>query len=158
MKKIFFICCFLIVSFSITAQEKKSAIDGITTTIQNYYDGYIYRDFTKLKKAFDLENGAMKVPILKDEKVIGFKNRYFKEVVPKWGNRKKLSDKVLERCTLTILNIDVVDVKIASAKISMKVDAITYVDILSLHKIGNDWKISNKIYVVRKYVDNNLKN
>lgn len=150
MKKNLLICCFLIVCKTLQSQEKKTTIDDIQTTIQNYYDGYIDRDFEKLKEAFDLENGTMKVPILKDEKVIGFKNRYFKEVVPKWGNRKKLTKEVLQNCKLTILNMDVVDNNIASAKILMKVDTVTYIDILSLHKIQGSWKITNKIYVVRK--------
>jgi len=150
MKKIFFIFYFLIASFSIISQEKTSPIDGVTNTIQNYYDGYIHRDFTKLKKAFDLENGTMKVPIVKDEKLVGFKNSFFKELIPKWGNRQKLSTEILQNFALTILNIDIVDAKIASAKISMKVDTITYIDILSLQKIDNTWKITNKIYVVGK--------
>mgnify|MGYP001043981624 FL=1 len=148
MKKIFFICCLLITSFSLTAQEKKSDFDGITTTIQNYYDGYIQRDFTKLKKAFDLENGTMKLPIIKDKKLVGFKNSFFKELIPKWGNRQKLSTEVLQNCALTILNIDIVNAKIASAKISMKLDTITYIDILSLQKIDTTWKITNKIYTI----------
>nr|WP_302849158.1 nuclear transport factor 2 family protein [Polaribacter porphyrae] len=122
----------------------------MSKTIQNYYDGYIHRDLEKLEKAFDLEHGTMKVPIVKDNKVIGFKNRYFKEVVPKWGNRKKLPKTTLENCALHILNIDIVDNTIASAKISMKVDTIIYIDILSLNKIKGLWKITNKIYTVRK--------
>lgn len=132
------------------AQEKATTVDAIQETIQNYYDGYIFRDFEKLKKAFDLENGTMKVPELQDKKVVGFKNRYFKEVVPKWGNRKKLPQETLQNCKLTILNMDIVDDNIASAEISMKVDTVTYIDILSLQKIENTWKITNKIYVVRQ--------
>lgn len=150
MKKTFLIFCLFIISFSLKSQEKKTPINAIQTTIQNYYDGYINRDFDKLKIAFDLEYGTMKVPIIKDKKLIGFKNRYFKEVVPKWGNRKKLPTEILQNCALTILNIDIVDAKIASAKISMRVDTVTYIDILSLHKINDEWKITNKIYVVRK--------
>ena len=69
---------------------------AVKSTIQNYYDGYIDRNINKLNKAFDLENGTMKVPILKDEKVIGFNNLYFKDLVLKWGNRKKLSPEVLQ--------------------------------------------------------------
>ncbi len=123
---------------------------AVKSTIQNYYDGYIDRDIKKLNKAFDLEKGTMKVPILKDEKVIGFNNLYFKDLVLKWGNRKKLSPEILQNCGLKILSIDIVDDKIASAKISMKVDTITYIDILSVQKIKGKWKITNKIYSVRK--------
>lgn len=65
------------------AQDSKEDIDGVKSAIQNYYDGYIYRDITKLNMAFDTIHGTMKVPIEENGKVIGFRNRYFKEVVPK---------------------------------------------------------------------------
>ncbi len=132
------------------AQNKQSSINAITKTVQNYYDGYIERDINKLNAAFDTLNGTMKVPILENDKIIGFKNHYFKDLMPKWGNRTKLSKEVLQNCALEILNIDVVDNTIASVKMSMKVDTITYIDILSLQKKKNDWKITNKIYVSRK--------
>lgn len=137
-------------SISIYSQEKSSNLKDIQTTITNYYDGYIYRDINKLNKAFDTNNGTMKVPIVENEKIIGYKNSFFKDLMPIWGNRKKLTPEVLKNCSLEILTIDIVDHKIASAKISMKVDTITYIDILSLQKINDTWKITNKIYVSRQ--------
>jgi hypothetical protein len=142
---IFFLC----LSLQNFSQEKATAINYIQQTIQNYYDGYIERDLSKLNLAFDTENGTMKIPITENNKTIGFKNAYFKDLMPIWGNREKLSEEILENCALQILNIDVVDTKIASVKISMKVDSVTYIDILSLQKINGVWKITNKIYVVR---------
>jgi hypothetical protein len=132
------------------SQEKTTTIDEIQQTIQNYYDGYIDRDINKLNKAFDTENGTMKIPIIKNDKTNGFKNAYFKDLMPIWGNRAKLSEEILKKCALQILNIDVVDAEIASSKISMKVDTVTYIDILSLQKINESWKITNKIFVVRE--------
>lgn len=134
------------------SQEKvrNNSLVNIHKTITNYYQGYIYRDINKLNKAFDTVNGTMKVPVIENEKIIGFKNVYFKDLMPIWGNREKLNPKVLENCSLEILTIDIVDNKIASAKISMKVDKTTYIDILSLQKINDDWKITNKIYVSKE--------
>jgi len=146
MIKNILICCLLISSLSIAGQEKEAVIEAI----QNYYDGYIERDINKLNKAFDTENGTMKIPVKENEKIIGYKNAYFKDLMPIWGNRKKLTDEILKNCALEILNIDIVDAKIASAKISMKVNTVTYIDILSLQKINGFWKITNKMYVVRK--------
>jgi hypothetical protein len=140
----------LFFSFSTFSQDKKNEIDLIKTTIENYYNGYINRDFMLLEKAFDHQNGTMKVPILKDEKIIGFQNHFFKDLIQKWSSREKLSDDVLKKCALTILNIDIVEQKMASAKINMKVDTITYIDILSLQKIAGDWKITNKIFVIEE--------
>lgn len=142
-----FVLSFPFVTFS---QDKKSEIDLIKITIENYYNGYINRDFLLLEKAFDIENGTMKVPVLKDEKIIGFENHFFKNLIQKWRSREKLSEDILKKCALNILTIDVVDQQMASTKISMKVDTITYIDILSLQKIGDDWKIINKIFVLKK--------
>ena len=131
------------------AQDSKKDIDGIKSAIQNYYDGYIHRDINKLNKAFDTIHGTMKVPVEENGKVIGFRNRYFKEVIPKWGDRKPMPKEMLDNCALKIISIDLTDEQIASAKIEMKVDTINYVDVLSLHKIKGEWKITNKMYVVR---------
>lgn len=122
----------------------------IKTTIENYYNGYINRDFLLLEKAFDPQNGTMKVPILKDEKIIGFQNHFFKDLIQKWSSREKLSDDVLKNYASTILNIDIVEQKMASAKINMKVDTTSYIDILSLQKIAGDWKITNKTFVIKE--------
>ena len=103
-----------------------------------------------LEKAFDHQNGTMKVPILKDEKIIGFQNHFFKDLIQKWSSREKLSDDVLKKCALTILNLDIVEQKIASAKINMKVDKTMYIYILSLQKIAGDWKITNKTFVIKE--------
>lgn len=142
--------CFFLASFSMLSQTKEDTLQAVKTTIENYYNGYIFRNYTLLEKAFDTENGTMKVPVLTDDKIIGFENHFFKELIRKWVNRKQLSKETLKNCALAILNIDIVDHKIASAKISMKVDTVTYIDILSLQKIGDDWKITNKIFVVEQ--------
>lgn len=138
----------LIISISIQSQEKEHTLQAIQTTIQNYYDGYIERDLNKLNKAFDTVNGTMKIPISKEDQTMGYKNAFFKDLMPIWGNREKLSKETLENCALEILNIDVVATQIASAKMRMKVDLVTYIDILSLQKINGFWKITNKIYIV----------
>ena len=78
------------------------------------------------------------------------KNHFFKDLIQKWSSREKLSDDVLKNCALTILNIDIVEQKMASAKINMKLDTITYIDILSLQKIAGDWKITNKTFVIKE--------
>lgn len=133
---------------SVFAQEKSQDIAAITTTIENYFDGYVERDIDKLNKAFDTQNGAMKVLTKADDGTESAENHLFKDLMPKWGAREKLSTAEKNNCALHILNIDVVDGKIGAAKISMKIGDTTYIDILSLQKMNGDWKITNKIYVV----------
>lgn len=148
MKKSISIFLFLL-SFASFSQETKTTEALITETVENYFYGYINRDIDLLNKAFDLENGTMKVPIKEGDTIVGFRNRYFKEVVPKWGNREKLPKEQLDNCKLTILFLDIVDEQMAIVKISMKVDTIIYIDLLSVQKIKDDWKITNKTYTVR---------
>ncbi len=134
-----------------SAQELSNDIELVTSTIENYYNGYVHRDSVKLYRAFDHVNGVMKVPS-KDEKGEDYvKNVYFKDLLPKWYGREKLSQDVLDNSELKILNIDVAEGIIGSAKIYMKVGDDVYIDILSLQNINKQWKITNKIYMV---VDN----
>ncbi|MEN8789461.1 MAG: nuclear transport factor 2 family protein [Flavobacteriaceae bacterium] len=148
-RKIVWLSIFIF-SISISAQEKSEDIALITTTLENYYDGYIHRDSDLLNKAFDMENGAMKVPATNEQGIETFENSYFKDLIPKWASREKLPESVLSESKLSILGVDVVNSKIASAKISMKVGETTYIDILSLQKINMDWKITNKIFIVEE--------
>ncbi len=146
VNKVVWLAIFLL-SISMNAQEK-SDIPLINATIKNYFDGYIYRDNDLLHKAFDMENGAMKVPATNNLGKESVENRYFRDLIPKWASKEKLSKAVLSESELNILDVDIVDSKIASAKISMKVGETTYIDILSLQKINMHWKITNKIFVV----------
>ncbi|MDY8135565.1 nuclear transport factor 2 family protein [Aquimarina sp. 2201CG5-10] len=139
---------FVIMSFSLVAQEKNDDIELITVTIENYFEGYINRDVSKLNKAFDIQNGTMKVPSVNQKGIENIENSYFRDLIPKWASREKLPPEALKKCVLKILNLDVVDEKMGIAKISMKVGETTYIDILSLQKINQIWKITNKIYVV----------
>lgn len=151
MKNKIHILSLFFVLFSVTtfSQTNTEAKKNVTKTIENYFYGYINRDASLLFQAFDLENGTMKVPKKENGVTVGFRNRYFKEVVPKWGNRKKLPKAQLDNCKLDILSLEVIDDQMAIAKISMKVDTVIYIDLLSVQKIDGDWKITNKTYTVR---------
>ncbi|WP_299334065.1 nuclear transport factor 2 family protein [uncultured Psychroserpens sp.] len=147
MKNIYILLLTLI-CLPVSSQSKNNDLDLIKICIQNYFDGYIERDIVKLNNAFDTENGTMKVPVNINGKITAYENKYFKDLMPQWGSRDKLPEAVLNNCALHILNIDIDNSKIATAKISMKVDDITYIDILSLQKINDNWKITNKMYYV----------
>ncbi len=138
----------LLLTISLSAQQKQNDRELITKTIENYFYGYIERDGTKLEKAFDQENGAMKFARKTEEGKELITNIPFSELVRKWSSREKMPESDLKNCTLKILNIDAVGDQIASAKISMKVVETTYIDILSLYKFNGTWKIVNKVYVI----------
>ncbi|MBT8270880.1 MAG: hypothetical protein HKO90_07930 [Flavobacteriaceae bacterium] len=132
---------------AIPAQEMEYDKSMITTAIENYFYGYIERDSDKLHKAFDTENGAMKLLNKNETGKEQVNNIKFKELVERWGSREKMSASDLDKCKLDIQNIDIVDSKIASARIRMQLVKTSYIDILSLQKIDGRWKIVNKIFV-----------
>ena len=139
---------FLLLSLTISSQVKSNEIALITETVENYYYGYLHGDSEKLNQAFDTENGAMKIISTADNGTEAVDNIYFKDLITRWTSREKFSEDVLENSSLEIIEIDEVDGKIASARIRMKVGEKVYIDILSLHKMNQQWKITNKIFMV----------
>ena len=139
---------FLFVTLILSAQDGNKEQALITETIENYFYGYLYGDSDKLNKAFDMENGAMKVVSKSDIGKEVVENIYFTDLIPRWVSREKFDRKTTDNSSLEILNIDEENAEIASAKIRMQVGEKVYIDILSLHKINGDWKITNKIFLV----------
>lgn len=134
----------------IMGQKNASDLELITTAVENYFYGYIERDGAKLEKAFDLENGTMKVLRKEENGTEWVENMWFKDIIPGWSAREKLSDADLANCDLEILSIDAIDNEIASVKIRMKVVETTYIDMLQLHRLDSEWKITNKCFIVEE--------
>ena len=138
----------LMICMSLAAQNQRNEINAITEIVENYYYGYLYGDSEKLNQAFDTENGAMKLISTADNGNETADNIYFKDLILRWTSREKFSQEILKNSSLDILEIDEVNGKIASARIRMKVGETVYIDILSLHKMNLQWKITNKIFMV----------
>ena len=130
----------------ISAQEDD--LSNIKLAVTNYYDGYVERDSVKLYAAFDADNGTMKVPVKNEDGQWLYENRYFKEILPVWSNREKLTQAVLSGCKLTIHSIEMTHAKLAVAKMTMEVGNKIYYDVLSLQKMNEEWRITNNMYVV----------
>lgn len=147
MKKYYLLLLMCVPMGAIIGQNNTADTALITETIENYFYGYLERDSMKLLKAFDTENGTMKIPFAKNGTVMGYENAFFKDLVTKWSTADTLSEEVINDAQLSIQAIDVASGTIASAKLIMEVDDNTYIDILSLQKINGQWKITNKIYM-----------
>ena len=139
---------FVLVSQTVVlAQETKDDLSLVKESVENYFEGYIHRDLKRLELAFDTENGTMKLPTKSDTGKEGFENGMFKEIVPKWAGRKKLSKEVLEQSKLEFQSVNVVSPELAVAIIRMQVGDQVYIDVLSLQQINAQWKITNKMYI-----------
>ncbi len=137
----------LLLTLPAFSQEKSDDLALVKTSLEHYFQGYIHRDLARLELAFDTENGIMKLPVTTETGEEGFENGYFKEIIPKWGAREKLSEAVLAKANLEVQSIDVVSAKMAVAVIRMEVGDKVYIDVLSLQKMNARWKITNKMYI-----------
>ena len=129
------------------SQSNNRDMHLIQETVENYFYGYVDRDADRLNAAFDTENGTMKLPYKTEDGEAGYKNGHFKEIIPKWASKNKMLEDVRKNCFLEILSIDVVAGKMGTAKLKMKIGEQVYIDILSLQKINQAWKITNKIFI-----------
>jgi len=150
MLRIAFTILLLTFSMNLIAQNKEKDIQLTMETIENYFDGYINRDSQKLNAAFDIENGTMKTPFDSEEGKESFQNKYFKDIIPMWSAREQLTSEIKNNCSLEILSLDIIEGKLAIGKIEMKIDQATYIDVLSLQKLNNQWKITNKMYLTKE--------
>ncbi len=124
-----------------------SNMEAINKVVEDYFYGYIERDSNRLYRAFDTEHGTMKLPYTFEDGKAGFKNGYFKEIIPVWANKPQMPAPIRTKCQLEILHIDIVEYKMAIVKLKMRIGDQTYLDVLSLQKINNTWKITNKMYI-----------
>ena len=139
MKNYLAILIFLMPFFA-QGQTNFNETKSIQETAENYFYGYVERDSVLLLKAFDTKNGTMKLPTKSKDGTTQFENGYFKNIIPRWSNRDKLSTEAKNNCALEIQNIDVVNGKIATVKLKMTIGETIYIDILSLQKINQVWK------------------
>ncbi len=102
MKPITILCFFasLFLALPGFSQENADDLAMVKTSVENYFQGYIHRDQARLERAFDTENGTMKLPSTNEAGEEEFENGYFKEIIPKWGSREKLSKEVLAKAKL----------------------------------------------------------
>ena len=145
--------CFVLLVFlgpkSTTAQDKIGDMQLIIETVEDYFYGYIERDIAKLNSAFDTENGIMKIVDKTKEGQEISHNNLFKDIVPKWAANEQLSTEAKKNCTLKFLNLEIIEGTLAISTIEMKIEQTVFIDVLSLQKLNNAWKITNKMYVVK---------
>ena len=150
MIKYYFVFITLLFSIDTIAQEEMSDMQLVIKTVENYFSGYVERDIEKLNEAFDTENGIMKILSKTAEGKEISQNNYFKNIIPRWSTKKHLSPEEKRGCKLKFLNLEIIQGKLAISTIEMKIGETVYLDVLSLQKINSVWKITNKMFVVKK--------
>ena len=138
------VCALVIVAGLITLADGANNNDKeIRDVIELYFKGAATSEAHYFEKAFDVPNAHMKY-VWKDES-----GKESVKIVPIADAIKGWTSRPPEKSWGKILSVDLVDDKMAVAKIEMLYRGTIYVDLLSLYKIGEEWKIVNKVFVNR---------
>lgn len=121
-----------------TASETDAAIRA---TLDNYLNGVNKQDMALLEKAFAADHAHMKYVVKSDSGEETIKIVPIREAFANWTKPPA------KPCKGRVINLDVADGRMASAKYEFTWGDVTFIDFLTLYKIGGEWKIVNKTFV-----------
>lgn len=116
----------------------KEKANQITDTLHNYFEGIYQGDVPRLKSSFAddvfLHGDIKGVPYFKnlEEYLAGVQGR-------------KSPQELGEAFRMEVLSIEILG-QVAIAKVHVPMLGFNYYDYLSLSKIGEEWKIVNKVF------------
>lgn len=118
--------------------------DEIRHVVEDYIVGWREGDSEILSRVFELDHGYVIWVTTDEAGGATVESMTFRDIVargkaagPAYGTR------------VDVLSIDVTDDTVASAKLEIAFDGGTYVDHLTLYKVGGRWKIVTKTFAVR---------
>ncbi|MCI0490914.1 MAG: nuclear transport factor 2 family protein [Blastocatellia bacterium] len=138
--------CALVIGASLIAFAAVGASNDdkeIRDVVELYFKGAATSEAHYFEKAFDVANAHMKY-VTKDQS-----GKEMVRIVPITDAIKGWTSRPPEKSWGKILSLDLVDDKMAVAKVEMLYRGTIYVDLLSLYKINGEWKIVNKVFVSR---------
>lgn len=142
-RNVLFVFLFFSFGLLVQAQDKKL----IKEALENYFQGYIQNDSVVLQRSFELHNGHMKGVFKNSSSQDSLWARNFDVVINRWATKTPFTDAQKKKSYYKILSLDIVEEKMAVAKIKIQLADRLFIDYLSLYKINGVWKIINKIFV-----------
>ncbi|TAE71591.1 MAG: hypothetical protein EAZ85_10635 [Bacteroidetes bacterium] len=137
----------LFISFSLNIfAQKNIAPKEIDEVIKNYFEGYMTGNLEKLAIAFDTTAGSM-FATAKDSAIINYK---FATLTKRWADnatKKPFTAEEIKSSYYKIQYFDKIDDKLASVKIEIKLGKNLFIDVLTMYKINQKWKITSKLFV-----------
>jgi len=116
--------------------------DQIRKTVDNYIVGWREGDVDRLSEVFALDEGRV-MWIAEGEGEENLASMTFGAVIQ---HRRPQPEFGID---WRILTLDVIDGKLAVAKVSIACKGESYIDVLVLQKISSIWRIVNKTFVLR---------
>lgn len=133
-------------AIAIASSPSKAAsaddVELVHETVFNYFNGASGADLSLMEKAWDKPNAHMKFVEKNDQGVDEVQVLPIAEMFKSWA-------KAAAPAKGTLLSMDIVDGKMAVVKFEFITKGKTYIDYLSLYKINGQWKIVNKIFIIR---------
>jgi len=113
----------------------------VRETVDLYFKGAVTGEASYFEEAFDLENGDLKSVWGNDADGYAIRTIPIRDAIAGWT---RSPDPESEG---QILDVKMVDDKLAHVTLEIFYKGRDYVDVLALYKVGDDWKIVNKTYV-----------
>lgn len=132
-----FAAALFVTTFSIAASAQNAEHDAVRVPLENYIRGHATGDGDYMRRAFHAEGNLI---FIRDGK---YTTRTFAEYIAGMKGGKPAADESNRR--RSIERIDVYG-NAASAKVVLDHPNVRFVDYMSLLKIGDEWKIVNKIF------------
>lgn len=114
---------------------------AIRATLDNYLAGVDKQDMALLEKAFAADHAHMKYVVKAESGGETVKIVPIREAFANWTKPPA------KPCKGRVINLDVADGRMASAKYEFIWGDVTFIDFLTLYKIDGEWKIVNKTFV-----------
>ncbi len=129
---------------SVIYAEARTSADyaSVHAVIDSYFEGARTATSAPFEKAWELENGRI-VFVRRKDGIDGVISVPIRDAIKSW------TSKPADESWGKVLSIDIVDGRMAAAKVEMLYRGHIYIDLLSLYKINGDWKIVNKTFVRR---------
>lgn len=130
------------IGYSMPQVQEASDEDRIRKILNDYITGWREGDVERLSRVFAVEQG--RVMWISDQSgKEELQSMTFGDVLKRQKSQPQYG---LE---WEVLSLDIVDGKLAVAKLHISRAGGSYIDFLVCHKISGDWRIVNKTFVVR---------
>ncbi len=129
----------VIAAFAPMSENEKE----VRAAMDLYIKGAATAEATYFEQAFAVEIADMKSVRTNDEGVQEVRVRSIKDAIVSWTSAPA------QESWGKILDVKIIDDKLAHSTVELLFGGYIYVDVMSLYKVNDQWKIVNKTYVSR---------
>jgi hypothetical protein len=126
-----------------SAAEGSQSEQEVRAVMDLYFKGAATAEPSYFEEAFDVENGHMKSIGRSEDGTETVRTTPIPAAIDGWTRHAP------EKSWGKVLNVDVIDDRLAHATVELLWRGTIYVDVMGLYKVNDQWKIVNKTFVSR---------